>query len=286
MKRATISVLKIFGFLVVWALLIAAVTLTVVRLGGEDWFKDPAWRLGMEIGGAVATLLALLLMAFAVDKRGPATLGLAPARLLDLLTGTLLGAAIFAVPLALLVAVGAARFAPDLGAFGFVALALGLAICLFNVITQELLVRSYIFQELWAKYAASWAIGVTTALFVALHAAPILQSGAQGLVAGANITLASILLGLAYVRSGSLWLPIGIHLGWNGLQGPVLGIAVTGTDIGLGGWRVFEFPGEALLTGGVLGVEGGLVGLTGPAIGIAIVALALKPQPSSRSETK
>jgi hypothetical protein len=119
---------------------------------------------------------------------------------------------------------------------------------------------------------------VTTALFVALHAAPISQ-GTQGLIAGANILLASLLMSLAYVRTGQLWLAIGIHLGWNGLQGPLLGVNVTGADLGFGHWSVFDFPGDPVLTGGAMGVEGGLVGLIGPALGLGIVAFAFKQQP-------
>jgi uncharacterized protein len=286
MKKAALSLAKILGFLGLWALLIAAVTLSIVGVGGETWFTQARWRLIMEIGGALATLGAFVFMALVVDKRGLGTLGFNLSRLADLLLGTVLGAAIFAAPLGVLIVMDEARLAPDLAAFTPSALALGLLICLFNVITQEALVRSYIFQELWAKYGAAIAIAITTLLFVALHAAPILQGGTQGVVAGVNILLASVLLGFAYVRSGALWLPIGIHLGWNGLQGPVLGINVTGADIGLGGWRVFEFPGDALLTGGALGIEGGLAGLIGPALGIALVALAVKQQPMPRFKSE
>ena len=115
----------------------------------------------------------------------------------------------------------------------------------------------------------------------AMHAAALMQ-GTQGLIAGLNILVASLMLSLAYVRTGQLWLAIGIHMGWNGLQGPVLGINVTGTDLAFGGWRVFQFNGDALLTGGAMGVEGGLVGLIGPMIGLAIVAFAFKQQPKPK----
>lgn len=279
MRRVLTSGGKILGFLLLWALLIAAVVMTAVIAGGQDWFNDAGWRLFVEIGGTAATLAALVLMAFLIDKRGASTLGFDTARLVDLLTGTVLGALIFAAPLMLLLAIGAARFEPDLAGFSTSALALALVLCFFNVVTQEVLVRSYIFQELWSKYGAASAIGVTTLIFVALHAAAITQ-GAPGLIAGANILIASVMLGLAYVRTNALWLPIGIHLGWNALQGPVLGINVTGTDIGLGHWRVLEFPGEPLLTGGAMGVEGGLVGLVGPLLGLTAVALIWKRKPT------
>jgi hypothetical protein len=58
-----------------------------------------------------------------------------------------------------------------------------------------------------------------------------------------------------------------------------LGINVTGLDLGFGHWSLFSFTGDALLTGGEMGVEGRLVGLIGPAVGIVIVGLAIKQQP-------
>ena len=277
MKRIGVSLLKILAFLGVWTLLIGAVVMSAVLIGGRDWYLNSGWRAWVEVGGAIAVLAALIFMALVVDKRGLDTIGFTADRaIFGMLGGALLGAAIFAAPLAVLTAMGAARWAPDLGDFSGTALAFGVFLTLFNVLHQEVLVRSYIFQELWSKYGALAATVATTALFVALHAAPISQ-GVQGLIAGANILLASLMLSLAYVRTGALWLPIGIHLGWNAFQGPVLGINVTGTDIGFSHWSVFEFPGDPLLTGGAMGVEGGLVGLIGPAIGLAVVWFAVKP---------
>lgn len=276
MRGVLISIAKVLGFFGAWAVLIALVVMTAMMVGGVGWFHDVSWRLFVEIGGTIATLGALAFMARVVDKRGWATLGFrADGSVVGLLTGAVLGAAIFAAPLGILTIFGYARYAPDLGGFNANALALALVLCFFNVVTQEVLVRSYIFQELWTKYGALTANAVTTLIFVALHAGA-LGSGENGLIAAANIALASVMLGLAYVRTNALWLPIGIHLGWNGLQGPVLGISVTGQDIGLGYWRVFELEGPPLLTGGSMGVEGGVIGLIGPALGLAIVAFAVR----------
>jgi hypothetical protein len=68
----------------------AAVVMTAVMVGGQDWFNDLQWRFFVEIGGTIATLSALVFTAFVVDKRGWATLGFSPRRLFDLLTGTAL----------------------------------------------------------------------------------------------------------------------------------------------------------------------------------------------------
>jgi membrane protease YdiL (CAAX protease family) len=281
MKRIGVSVLKILAFLGLWVALTAAVVMGAVTFAGEGFYGIRHVRVSVEIALAFAVFIPLIVMAYFVDKRPLTTIGFGPPRLIDLLTGTVIGALIFAAPLGVLVALGAATFEPDVALFAADALALGLITCFVNVLTQEALVRSYVFQELWAKYGARIATLVTTALFVGLHAAPITQGGAQGLIAGVNILLASLMLSFAYVRTGQLWLAIGIHLGWNGLQGPVLGINVTGADLGFGHWSLFAFPGDPLLTGGALGVEGGLVGLVGPLIGLAIVAFAFKQQPKA-----
>ena len=279
MRGALISIGKCLAFLGIWTAFTAIVVLSAVAIGGEDFYAIRHWRVGVEIALSAATLISLLIMALIVDKRRVASLGFSAKRLPDLLWGTVLGAAILMAPIGALLGLGAARYEPDVAGFSGTALALGLLVCFFNVVTQEALVRSYMFQELWAKYGAWSATIVTTLIFVALHAAPITQSGVQGLIAGANILLASLLLSLAYVRTGSLWLPIGIHLGWNGLQGPVLGINVTGMDMGFGHWRLFNFTGDPLMTGAAMGVEGGLVGLIGPAIGLAMVAFLAPQQP-------
>lgn len=271
MRAVLISIGKILAFLGLWALLLGGVVMVAVQGGGEDWFAITQWRLWMEIGGAVAIFIALCIMAFMVDKRGWRTLGLSfDASLVGLPLGVFLGALIFAAPVAVLSAMGAATYLGFDG-FEFGALGLALTLCVFNVLHQELLGRSYIFQELWTKFGAAIAIIATSLFFMLLHAAPILSGGAQGLIAAANILLASIMMGLAYVRTNALWMPIGIHFGWNALQGPVLGINVTGAEIG-GGWSAFGFTGDALLTGGALGVEGGAIGLLGPLLGLAIVA--------------
>ena len=274
MRGLLVAIGKILCFVAIWAALLTAVA--AIMAVNQSWSRNSLWF--AEIGGAISALAALAFMALVVDKRRLASLGFTlDERIVGLLAGTLLGAAMLCAPLGLLVVMGAAQLAPDLGSFSSQGLAFGLLLCFLVVLKQEVLVRSYIFQEVWAKYGAVAALAVTTILFVVLHA-PAISQGAQGLVAGANIFLAGVLLGLAYVRTGALWLPIGIHMGWNALQGPVLGAgALTFTDGELRApWHVFEFSGNPLLMGGESGVQGGLVGLIGPVLGIAVVMLFVK----------
>ena len=72
-----------------------------------------------------------------------------------------------------------------------------------------------------------------------------------------NIALAAVLLGLCWRRTGSLALPIGVHLGWNWTQGSLLGFGVSGTTSQ--GWLTPLFHARPVwLSGGTFGLEASL----------------------------
>ena len=283
MRGIGISILKILVFFGIWAGLVAGVTFGMIGLAGADFSKNVNWQALLEAGALAAVLIALLVMALGVDRRPVSTLGLPARRAIpEMILGTVIGVVIFCASMGILAGMGYAHYAPDFSRFDPAMLGWLLLIALLNCADQELIVRSYLFQEVWAKYSATAAVVVSTIVFVALHAGAIMQ-GTNGLIAGADVALASILLGIAYVRSAALWLPIGIHFGWNAFQGPVLGINVTGTDLG-GHWHAFALDGPALWTGGAMGVEGGLAGLAGPLLGILIVLVwPRRPSPFARA---
>ena len=60
-----------------------------------------------------------------------------------------------------------------------------------------------------------------------------------------------------YLRTRQLWLPIGIHIGWNFFEGVVFGFPVSG----MGNYRLLRITvtGPELWTGGAFGPEAGLV---------------------------
>ncbi len=72
-----------------------------------------------------------------------------------------------------------------------------------------------------------------------------------------NTFLWGVVLGYAYVRSGDLWLPIGLHFGWN-LALPLLGAPLSGFAMPVTGFTLtWSVPG--LVSGGSYGPEGGVV---------------------------
>ena len=80
------------------------------------------------------------------------------------------------------------------------------------------------------------------------------MQGFTQIVAMLDLALGAILLGLAYLRTRSLALPIGLHLGWNWAQGYLFGFGVSGFDYS--GWFRPVFPGSPeWLSGGEFGPE-------------------------------
>lgn len=93
------------------------------------------------------------------------------------------------------------------------------------------------------------ACAMTALLFGGLH----LTNEGAGPLAGLNIGLLGLVLGLLYVRTGSLSMSVGLHFAWNLVMGPVLGMPVSGYA-----------PRVALLQSGSIGPETWTGGAFGP----------------------
>jgi membrane protease YdiL (CAAX protease family) len=120
------------------------------------------------------------------------------------------------------------------------------------VFHEELLFRGYPFQKIW-KTNRTAAVLVTSLVFAALH----WDNNAVSWLAMINLFLAGILLALAYARYERLWFPIGIHLAWNLLSGPILGYNVSGFVASETVLRTVG-RGTPWLTGGLFGIEGSI----------------------------
>jgi len=119
-------------------------------------------------------------------------------------------------------------------------------------VNEELVFRGYLFQKMrmWNRFAA---IGVTSTVFALLHA----TNRGISIIAIVNLIVAGVLLALAYERFERLWFPIGIHLAWNLLSGPILGYHVSGYVARATVVRAIG-SGPLLVTGGAFGIEGSI----------------------------
>lgn len=129
-----------------------------------------------------------------------------------------------------------------------------LYIFLFVALFEEALFRGFAFQRLIGGIGF-WPAQIGLALlFAAGHFGNPGMEGATRVWATLDLFLGAILFGLAYVRTNSLALPVGLHLTWNWTQGALLGFGVSGYNHA--SWLQPVFQGKAeWLTGGSFGPE-------------------------------
>ncbi len=114
---------------------------------------------------------------------------------------------------------------------------------------EEMFFRGYGFQVLLRSFGP-WATVVPVGIiFAMMHAA----NPASTPLALANTAGFGILFGYAFLRSGDLWLPIGLHFGWN-LTLPIFGVNISGFTMGFTNYAVDWIAGP-LWSGGDYGVE-------------------------------
>jgi uncharacterized protein len=136
---------------------------------------------------------------------------------------------------------------------------------LFGAVGEEMLFRGYGFQVLVRGIGPFATVLPVAVLFGLAHS----QNLNFGPLALFNTILWGAVLGYAYLRSGDLWLPIGLHFGWNWAL-PMLGANLSGFTMDVTGYAMhWELAGKVggLLSGGAYGPEGGLL-TTAVAIGL------------------
>jgi len=202
--------------------------------------------------GAVANAVSLRI--FERGRLAHIGLGWNAASPTNLLLGMAGGVGAACLVLAGPLAVGVAELRPDPAypaaweSFLFVSVVL-----LFGVVGEEMLFRGYGFQALLARLGPYATILPVSVLFGLAHAANQNVS-ALGLV---NTIAWGVVFGMAYLRSGDLWLPIGLHFGWNWVL-PIFGVNLSGFTMRLAGYAM-HWKASELWSGGDYGPEAGIL---------------------------
>ena len=122
-------------------------------------------------------------------------------------------------------------------------------------IGEEIIFRGVILRYISARWNFAIALVISALLFGCIHItndnATIWSSLAIAIEAG-------LMLGAAYMYSGTLWFPIGIHWAWNFFEGIVFGTPVSGY---VENTTIFtsSINGSDLITGGSFGPEASVV---------------------------
>jgi uncharacterized protein len=130
---------------------------------------------------------------------------------------------------------------------------------------EELLCRGYILQTITSGWGKLAGILFSSCIFALLH---IGNPGINGMAA-LGIFCAGLLLDFAAVRTGNLWLAIGIHLGWNFCEGMIFGFPTSG--VAIPSLLHIQVTGPVLWTGGAFGPEAGLIILPALVIGAGLM---------------
>jgi membrane protease YdiL (CAAX protease family) len=171
---------------------------------------------------AVPTLYGVYaLLLRGLERRAPTELGSSGAAR-ELLSGLLVGVVLFVTTIGIIAALGGYSVE---GTQSVTALGAPLVSAAAAAFTEELLARGILFRVV-QEWLGTWAaLVLSSALFGLAHAgnphATVWSTTAIALEAGT-------MLGAAYLLSGRLWLPMGVHMAWNFVQGGVFGVAVSG----------------------------------------------------------
>jgi len=184
--------------------------------------------------------------------------------------GTAIGGALMLAAAGMVWAAGGVAWGLN-PARGLRGLAVGFLVYVLVALFEEGLFRGFLFQRMLEGLGVWPTQALMALLFALAHWGNPGMHGAIRVWATLDIALAAVLLGLAYLRTRSLALPVGIHLGWNWTQGNVLGFGVSGYA-GEGGWlRPVLLRRPDWVTGGAFGLEASCFGVV--AVVVAILLL-------------
>lgn len=177
----------------------------------------------------------------------------------DFVAGSLIGVVSLALATAIAAAAGGLRFtaSPRTMLLPVVqTLLMSAVLFIFAALAEEALFRGYPLQTLTRAKFAWLAVFLTSVPFAAIHLNnPNVAKGFTFI----NTALAGVWLAVAYLRTRSLWLPLGVHWAWNWALGSLFGLPVSGiTTIAPNPLLHGTDLGPAWLTGGSYGIEGGL----------------------------
>lgn len=234
----------------VWQLL-AVTAVWILGILGTAAVKDNPWS--ALVAGLVTAVVGVLVYGWVVrrtEHRTPVEVSLNGSGA-GVGWGTLLGIALFGAVITTIAFFGEYT----INGLGTPASAVALlGIMAGAAVTEELVFRGVLFRnvELWT---GTWiALVLTGSLFGLIH---LLNPNATLWGAVAIAIEAGGMLTAAYIATRRLWVPIGLHFGWNTAASAIFSTEVSGSNTAQGLLDA-TMSGPALVTGGSFGPEGSI----------------------------
>lgn len=239
---------RIPAFIVLATLLV--VLGQVVRFGlaphGYPWWTPIVVEL-------VPIVIAYGVVVTLLEARRPA-IEYAPARWLGLPVGLAAGAVVCLVAAGIVWAMGGIVFTGTNPNPPWLSQAVSLG--LVAGIAEEVALRGVLFRYVESLLGTWASIAISAVIFGGLH----LSNPYATVVGAVAIALeAGLMFAVLYALTRSLWVVVGVHAGWNLMQGLGLGIVVSGSsDVGMG-FLVSHPAGSEVISGGEFGIEASAV---------------------------
>lgn len=175
----------------------------------------------------------------------------------DLVIGFVVGFASLALAVGVAAAAGGLEFSiNDASTLALGKSMLGSATYLFvAALAEEAIFRGYALQTFSRARLVWLGVLVTSLAFGLGH---LQNPNVVPTITLANTVIAGIWLAIAYVRTRSLWLPQGVHWGWNWALGWFFGVPISGATLVSNPLLKATDVGPEWLTGGRYGIEGGV----------------------------
>lgn len=201
-----------------------------------------------------------------IERRPVSELAL-PGAIQRLGSGFVLGASLFGLTIGTLALLGSYRVE---GRHDLWVVAIPLVAAIGTAFIEEIVFRGIVFRIVEGALGTWIALVLSSAIFGLLHLVNP-HATVQGAVA--IVFEAGVMLAAAYVLTRTLWLPIGIHAGWNFTQGGIFGVSVSGMPSG--GLLDGTLSGPEWLSGGAFGAEASIVAVVlGIGLGTTLLVMA------------
>ena len=254
---------RIGVFIVIFLAINLVLSVSVREINGSLKKMGTLW---FTVLGVSATIAAYISRKY-IDKADLISLGLKPDRaaVLDIVSGVINSALVMTVMYFTLLFAGLIEFTGYSWWTDRVGDDIQMSMAVMPVVLgvfwqlvvvawwEELVNRGIILQNLIKGVGLVWAVVLSATLFGLAHA----TNQDATVLSTIQIILIALQLIYAYFKTGQLWLPIGLHLGWNFFQASIFGFASSGHRSPA--MIMHQAVGPDWLSGGAFGAEGSIL---------------------------